>query len=168
MMDTERNISKITVEALDTKNFDDIYLEGVQCQNSNGKNYRIQVKDYVNTKLSNININGNILTIKGNRNEFEPSDNNILIVNTSLIETDDSFMGFSCKKVENIIVIPLTPKQIANKLDDMFSNEVRELQIIHKADDITQNSKFVITIDELPDIIQMSIDLENETVLRKR
>lgn len=168
IMDTERNISKITVEALDTKNFDDIYLQEVKCRKEKNIDYRIQAKNYIDTRLEDIEIDGDVLTIKGNHNNYEPSDNNILIVNTSLIETDDEFMGFACTKVNDIIIIPLTPNQIADKLDDMFSNELRELQIIHKADDITQNSKFVITVDELPDIVQMSIDLENETVLLRK
>ena len=168
IMDTQHNISKITVEALNTKNFDDIYLEGVTCEKSKNVNYRIQAKDYVNTKLEDIKINGNILTIKGNQNEFDLSDNNILIVNTSLIETNDCFMGLECTKVDNIIIVPLTPKQIADKLDNMFNNEARELQIIHKADDITQNAKFEITVEELPDIIQMSVVLENETIILRK
>lgn len=164
-MDTERKISKITVEALNTKNFDDIFIEGVQCEGANSKAYRIQAKNYPCAKLKDIKISKNILSIDGNKNEFDPSDNNILVINTALIETDDSFMGLSCTKMDNIIIIPLTPEQVADKMDSMFNMESRELQIIHKADDITENAKFEITINDLPEVIQMSIDLENETVL---
>ena len=83
IMDTERNISKITVEALDTKNFDDIYLQGVKCRKEKNIDYRIQAKNYIDTRLEDIEIDGDVLTIKGNHNKYEPSDNNILIVNTS-------------------------------------------------------------------------------------
>lgn len=38
---------------------------------------------------------------------------------------------------------------MCGQIDNMFSSEARALQIIHKADDITQNAKFKITIEEL-------------------
>ena len=50
LMDTERKISKITVEALDTKNFDDIYLENVETDGGEQVCYRIQVKNYDKTE----------------------------------------------------------------------------------------------------------------------
>ncbi|WP_195377405.1 AAA family ATPase [Anaerotruncus rubiinfantis] len=165
IMDTERNISKIEVEALDTKNFDDMYFECISSGEQGGLSYRVQAKNYPDTSIEDVVIDDNIMTIKGNNNEFVPTDNNILIVNTTQICTTDTFMGFYCTKINNIIVIPLTPEQIAEKIDNMFSTEARELQIIHKADDITENAKFMITINELPELIQISNDLENETIL---
>jgi len=165
IMDTERNITKIEVEALDTKNFNDIYFECISSGEQDGLSYRVQAKNYPDTSLEDIVISNNVMTIKGNNNRFVPTDNNILIINTTLIGTTDTFMGFPCTKLNNIIVIPLTPEQIANKMDNMFNTDARELQIIHKADDITENAKFVITINELPELIQISNDLENETIL---
>jgi hypothetical protein len=35
-------------------------------------------------------------------------------------------MGFACNKKDNVIIIPITPKQIADKLDNMFNSEARE------------------------------------------
>ena len=63
LMDTERVISKIIVEALDTKNFDDIYIECIQSEDFNYDAFRIQVKNYADTKLEDIRINNNNLTI---------------------------------------------------------------------------------------------------------
>lgn len=165
IMDTQRNIAKIEVETLDTKNFDDLYIEYLPDMESKGSAYRIQVKNYPGTSLADIAIYGNTLSIKGNSNEFDPNDCNILVVNTTLIETDDIFMGLNCTKLNDIIIIPLTTDQLAEKMDAMFESEARELQIIHKADDITENAKFTITIDELPELIQMSTDLENKTII---
>ena len=53
-------------------------------------------------------------------------------------------------------------------MDDMFCSEAREVQIIHKANDIVQNSKFEISIDELPDLIEMSTDLDDRTILLRK
>lgn len=165
LMDTEHKISKITVEATDTKNFDDIYLEGVHEDDSSQKSYRIQVKNYPETTLENITVENNELIIRGSRNAFDSDDNNILVVNSLSILTDDSFMGLACTKKDGIIIIPITPEQVAEHIDNMFNTDERALKIIHKADDITQNAKFEITIDELPEVIQMTVDLENETIL---
>lgn len=165
IMDTERSIAKITVEALNTKNFDDIYLECVSDGEVPGKTYRIQAKNYPDTTIEDISITEHILSIKGNDNEFSPSDNNILIVNTTQIAGTESFMGLSCRKLKSIIIIPLTPEQIADRMDNMFCSEAREIQIIHIADNVVQNAKFEISIDELPDLVEMSTDLENKTVL---
>lgn len=165
IMDTERNIAKITAEALDTKNFDDIYIEYMADEK---KSYRIQVKNYPNVTTKDILITEHILSIKGNDNEFVPTDNNVLIVNTAQITGTESFMGLPCTKLKNIIIIPLTPEQIADRMDDMFCSEAREVQIIHKANDIVQNSKFEISIDELPDLIEMSTDLDDRTILLRK
>lgn len=48
-MDTDRNISKIESEALETKQFDDIYLEEIS-----GSTYRIQAKNYPKATLEDI------------------------------------------------------------------------------------------------------------------
>ena len=45
-MDTERHIIKIESEALDTKQFDDIYIEM-----DDGFAFRIQAKNYAGTKV---------------------------------------------------------------------------------------------------------------------
>jgi hypothetical protein len=93
LMDVERKISKITVEATDTKHFDDIYLENVLCGDSGRKSYRVQVKNYPGTTLADIAITDQCVTVKTNRNDYEPTDNNILVVNSHLIKTDSVFMG---------------------------------------------------------------------------
>ena len=168
IMDTERKISKITLEATETKHFDDLYLEDVFDENSERKSYRIQVKNYPETTLKDVIVTENYVSVKNNKNDYITSDNNILVINSNLIETTDTFMGIPCARKDNIVIIPITPEQCADQIDNMFSSEARALQIIHKADDITQNAKFKITIEELPAVIPMSVDLENETILLRK
>ena len=167
-MDTERKISKITLEATDTKHFDDIYIENVRCEDFGLKSYHIQVKNYPGTTLEDIAITDHLVTVKGNQNDYAPSDNNILVINSNLINTDSVFMGLPCVIKKDIIIIPLTPEQCAVKIDNMFSSDERALQIIHQADAVTQDAKFEISIEELPAVIEMSVDLEDETVLLRQ
>lgn len=167
LMDTERKINKIEIESIDTKNFDDIYIE---CDNNCEflPSYRFQIKNYPHTKLDDITITESAVSVKGNQNSYEKRDNNILVINTDKIPTDDSFMGLPSTIQKGIIVIPLTVDQIMDKLDAMFSMESRELQIIGIANRITVDAKFEITVDELPDVLQMSIELDDDTVILQR
>lgn len=168
LMDTERKISKIIMEAIDTKHFDDLYLEETFGEDSKQKSYRIQIKNYPGTTLSDVIVTDDCVTIKNNKNDYMSSDNNVLVINSNQIETTSTFMGLPCTQKGNIVIIPMTPEKCAEQIDNMFSSDARALQIIHKADDITQNAKFEITIQELPAVIQMSVDLENETVLLRK
>lgn len=61
IMDTERSIAKITVKTLNTKNFDNIYLECVSDGEVPGKTYRIQAKNYPDTTIEDISITEHIL-----------------------------------------------------------------------------------------------------------
>lgn len=159
-MDTERNITKIESEALGTEQFDDIYIETID-----GAIYRVQAKNYPGAALKDITITEHIVTIRGNSNEYNPTDNNVLIVNTNQIITDTNFMGMPAIIKNNIIIIPLTEDEVANILDKMYQREDRELQIIQKAYEFTCSEKFEITIDDLPQLIAFSTNLLKQTIL---
>lgn len=159
-MDTERTIVKIESEAEGTRQFDDLYIEM-----SDGTTYRVQVKNYPETTLKDITITSNIVSIKNNQNVYNPSDNNILLINTEQIDTDTSFMGFPAITKSNITIIPLTEEDIANKLDEMYQSDTRELQIIQKAYEFTCSARFTILLEDIPPLITFSTNLLQKTVL---
>ena len=165
LMDTERQISKIEVESLDTKNFDDMYMETV---GENKSSYRVQIKNYPDTLVDDIKIKNNKVVIKDNVNEYDGSDRNIFIVNTDKIATDDKFMGLSCIRINDIVIIPLTVDAISALMDAMFEKPEREIQIYHLAEAKTEKAIFHVTIDELPELIQLSSGLDNHTVLLRK
>ena len=140
-MDTAHSISKIESEAPFTKQFDDIYL-----YTTSGDEYRIQVKNYPGTKLSDLEISTDVVVIKNNRNSFDPNDNNILVINTDQIETNTFFMGLPAVIINGITVLPLTESMVTDCLDGMYQHEIRELQIIQKTYEYTSSSKFLTTI----------------------
>ena len=158
-MDTERVIKRIESEAETTGNFDDIY---VSCED---KSYRIQVKNYADATIDDIEIAGNKMTIKNNVNYFCPSDNNVVVVNTSKIATNTTFMGFDAVKKDGIIIVPLPETLVAQILDEIFKSEERELQIILLGQKLTSSSRFVVKTEDLPDLVRISVDLENQTIL---
>jgi len=157
-MDVERKIKKIESEAITTGNFDDLYLES-------NKNYRIQVKNYPGTSLDDISISKDSFRIKGNSNVYNQLENNIVIINTDQIITNSEFLGLPAIIINKIVIIPLTPSDVQNLLDEMFSTESREVQIIQYAFSLTTSSNFVILIEDLPKVIRMSVDLSDKTIL---
>jgi len=160
-MDVDRNIEKIESETIISGNFDDLYIEA-------NENYRIQVKNYPHTKLDDIVIAEDSVRIKGNLNNYNQKENNILIINTDQILTDSEFMGFPAIKIKGIVIIPLTPNNVQELLDEMFSTESREIQIIQFAFSLITSSKFAINVEELPKVIRMSLDLNEKTVLIRK
>ena len=157
-MDVERKITRIESETIIKGNFDDLYIEA-------DENYRIQVKNYPGITLADINISNGSVRIKGNSNEYNQEENNIVIINTDKIDTDSEFMGIPVRNVNGIIIIPLKQSGVQNLLDEMFSTEAREVQIIQFAFSMITSSNFVVNVEELPKLIRMSMDLSDSTIL---
>lgn len=159
-MDVERKILRIESEAVGTKQFDDLYIK-----TDDDVVYRIQAKNYPGTKIDDINITENVVKIKTNSNQYDSSDNNVIVINTDQIITDSEFMGMPAVKKGGIIVVPLTEAQITVYLDEFYSTEERELQIIQKAIEYTCSEKFEVNLSELPELINLSIDLQQQTII---
>lgn len=157
-MDSDRVIQKIEAEAITDGNFDDLYIKA-------NETYRVQVKNYPNTRLEDIVITDDRVRIKGNSNDYSPEDNNILIINTDQIQTDSEFMGLPSIVINKIVIIPLTPNRVQDLLDEMFSSESREIQIIQFAFSLITSSCFEVNEEDLPRVIRMSLDLSEKTIL---
>lgn len=159
-MDTEREIRKIVAEAPKTKQFDDLYIE----LNNNNK-YRIQIKNYSGTTLDDITITENVLIIRGNRNQYEQEDNNILIVKTDQIVTNGKFMGLDSTEKDGIVIIPLVEETVKELIDKMYRSLRREVDIILEGYAITSKAKFEVTKDDLPALEKMSVRLNKKTII---
>lgn len=161
-MDAERKIARIESESLNTKQFDDICVVM-----EDGVIYRIQVKNYPGTKIEDISISEHIVKIKTNNNQYDSTDNNVVIINTDQIPTDTMFMGIPAIIKEGIIIIPMTEEKVTDHLDSLYRTEERELQIIQKAYEYTCMEKFEVNIEDLPDLIKLSTNLQQQTVIMR-
>ncbi|MCQ4637328.1 hypothetical protein NE619_11395 [Anaerovorax odorimutans] len=162
-MDTEHHIVKIESEALDTKQFDDIYIEM-----DDGIVYRIQAKNYAGTQIDDIVVSEHTVKIKANENQYDNKDNNVMIINTNQIITDTIFMGLPAVNKSGVIIIPLTEEQVTEYLDDFYQTEERELQIIQKGIEFACAEKFVVRISDLPELITLSTDLQHQTIVLRK
>ena len=134
----------------------------------NKSSYRVQIKNYPDTLIGDIKIENSKVVIKNNVNEYDSPDTNVLVVNTDKIVIDDKFMGLFCTRINDIVIIPLTVDTIMDLMDAMFEKPEREIQIYHLAEAKTEKAIFHVTIDELPELIQLSSDLDNHTVLLRK
>lgn len=159
-MDTEREIRKIEAEAPKTKQFDDLYIE---LEDSN--TFRIQIKNYPDSTIEDITITDHVLTIKGNSNQYNYSDNNILVVKTNRIVTNRKFMGLDSTEVNGIVIIPLVEEDVRDLIDDMYRSLRREVAIIHEGYAITSKAKFEVTKADLPALEKMSVKLNEKTII---
>lgn len=163
-MDVERKIIEIESESIDTQgNFDDLYLKML-----NGVDYRIQVKNYPDIEIDEITISDEIVRIKTNENKYNNEDNNILIVNTNSIATDTYCMGLPALIKKGITIISLTEESMTTYLDNLYRTENREVQIIQKAYEYICMGKFEISISDLPELIKLSTDLQEQTVIMRK
>ena len=162
-MDAEREIVKIISEPTDTKNFDDVYVELLS-----GKKYRLQVKNYKDIELKDIQVDSvaHVVRIKNNKNEYDPTDNNIFVLNADFkVSCDQDFLGIPAIQAGDITIVPLSEENVADIIDGLYQNENRELQIIQFGNKLISSGKFEVLTTDLPPIITMSMDLNQETVI---
>lgn len=72
-MSVQRKIKKIELEVDVKVNFDDLYREADQ-------NCRVKVKNYLRPKLADSDIKKGCVRIKGNSNDYNQEENNILLL----------------------------------------------------------------------------------------
>ncbi len=162
-MDTERKIVKIISESTDTKNFDDAYVEL-----ASGIQYRLQVKNYADVKLEDIHVDSktHVVRIKNNKNEYDPTDNNIFVLNADFkVSCDQDFLGIPAIQAGDITIVPLSEENVADIIDGLYQSVSRELQIIQFGYKFISSDKFEVATRNLPLIITISMDLNQKTVL---
>ncbi|MEQ6205378.1 hypothetical protein [Enterococcus mundtii] len=162
LMDVDRKISEIEAENIVNHQFDDLRII------MNNDEYHVQIKNYPNVQLHDINISNDVLTIKNNKNKFNPENKNIVVVNSNAIETDTEIFGFDCIKIDDIYVIPMTPDFVFDTFEDMYFDDHRLTSILSYTSKLVANAQFKITINDIPKIDIFSTDLENKTIMVRK
>lgn len=159
-MDTERKIKKIEAESQGTKQFDDLYIEM-----EDETRYRIQIKNYPQAELDDINITDHVVSIQGNKNKYDPKDNNILVVKSDHINPNEFFMDLPAIKKSGITIIPLIEEKVEEIIDSLYRSDKRELKIIHLGYSITCKAKFMVEKKDLPPMETIPENLTEETII---
>lgn len=159
-MDTTRCIKKIEAEPSTDKQIDDIFVES-----KDQTVYKIQAKNYKEVSLGDIEVTDKHIIVKGNYNSFNPIDNNVLILNNCKITPNTSLFGVPALRYKGITIISLSDEQVKDYIDNMFSTEARVIQILNLANKAITAATFEVSINDLPELLFFSTDLEDETIL---
>ncbi|MFC5048267.1 hypothetical protein ACFSTE_02480 [Aquimarina hainanensis] len=160
LMDVERFISTIEIEAKTPDNFDDLIV----CTKS--KTYHFQIKDFNNVTLEDLEIEGDTISINGKEHKLS-TKHNVLFFNTIKIKQNDNFLGFPSYKFEdNITFISLSRSQIHSKLNQLYQdNLVRKNQIEAFFSSILDNRIWTIRREMLPKLKTFITKLQEKSVL---
>lgn len=172
IMDLDRKILSVESESPTPGNFDDLKIRTKTKEDGSedARVYRVQVKNYDGITINGIHVvEGTSITdsyVKARQaiSHFDPNDNNVFIVNSENIKTDSEVLSLPAKKVNGVWIVPLTSSWIADFLDENYSDNARELEILHLAGHVTVDGKYSISQEELPKLVRFGLELEETTV----
>jgi len=170
-MDVSKDINCVEIEKIfsdaekNTNNFDDCYLE------LNSKKFYFQVKNIKNRKgnyvtLKDIKISDSEITIDNNHIFYNKNNLNLLIINTTEIQTNTEILGLDAINYNGIYIIPITSEEINKSIKDLYSDVKRINQIKDFTSEKITNGVFQLTKNDLPPVNKLfSTKLDDETIV---
>src|SRR5690606_13241475 len=162
LMDVERNISKIEIEAKTTDNFDDLVIT------TNSTVIQLQIKDFENIKLDDLKIQDNQVLMKGHKPLELSSKKNIIFFRSIIpFKSNDKVLNFpSFKLANNIFIISLSRTQIDKKIDKLYANNPRRRNEIDSFfNSILDKRIWEVTRESLPQLKVFITELQEESIL---
>jgi hypothetical protein len=160
LMDVERNISKIEIEAKTTDNFDDLVIT------TNSEVIQFQIKDFENIKFNDLKIQDNKVIMKGHKPLELSSKQNIIFFRNISFKSNEEILNFpSYKLANNISIISLSRTQIDQKIDDLYVNNPRRRNEIDYFFNTTLDKRiWEISRESLPQLKVFITELQEESV----
>jgi NACHT domain. len=158
IMDVERIISKIEIEAKVNDNFDDLLLS------INNEKYSFQIKDFDNVKLDQLIIEDKNLIIKGKAHKLS-NNKNILFFKEIDIVPNAKILNFDCFKNDNLYIISMSRTDVDLFIDDLYSGNLnRKYEIENYLSKTLDNRVWLIDRSDLPSLKTYTTDLQQESV----
>lgn len=160
IMDVERNILKLEIEAKTDDDFDDLILT------TSSASFQLQVKDFSDVSIDDLKIEDNIMFIKGKAHMLS-TNQSIIFFNKIDIPPNEKFLNFPCYKFsENIFLISLSRVQIDKKIDTLYNgNAQRKNEIDSFFNNVLDKRVWEIPIESLPQIKIFITKLQEKSVL---
>ncbi|CAM1346945.1 hypothetical protein [Tenacibaculum insulae] len=160
LMDVERNISKIEIEAKTTDNFDDLVIT------TNSEVIQFQIKDFENIKFNDLKVQDNKVIMKGHKPIELSSKQNIIFFRNISFKSNEEILNFpSYKLANNISIISLSRTQIDEKIDDLYINNPRRRNEIDSFFNTTLDKRiWEISRESLPQLKVFITELQEESV----
>ncbi len=116
IMDVERTIESIEIEALVDHKFDDIRVI------SNDKEYFFQIKDFASISLNEIVVSETEIIIAGNLHKLS-NETNVLFFKRLEITPDCEILGIPALRLGNIYIISQSGLEIDQRIEELYKTD---------------------------------------------
>jgi hypothetical protein len=158
MMDVERKIENITLEATVEHNFDDITLQ------EGGEMYFLQIKDIEQAKIDELIVSQNQIKISGKWHKLS-CFKNLLFFKDIKIKADCKVIGFSAQLKDGVYIISLSRANIEKRIASIYRKDLHRLQLINKfLSEKLDERKLEINITHLPAISTFDTRLTDKSI----
>ncbi len=159
IMDVERNISKIEIEAKTSDNFDDLIIS------TNSESFHFQIKDFEDVSVEDLKIQNNEIFIKGKPHKLSSKKNVIFFKNISIKPNEKTLKFPSYKLDTNVSIISLSRAQIDKKISKLLKgNSQRKNELDCFFNSILDNRIWEIPRDSLPQLKVFITKLQEKSV----
>lgn len=159
IMDVERNISKIEIEAKTADNFDDLIIT------TDSGCFQFQIKDFEDVSIEELIIHNNNILIKGNPHKLSPKHNVIFFKKINIKPNEKTLTFPSYKLNNNVSIISLSREEIDIKISKLLkNNSLRKNQLDCFFNTILDNRIWEITRDSLPQIKVFITALQEKSI----
>lgn len=147
LMDVERNIQHLEIEAKTDDNFDDLVLT------TNSEKFQLQIKDFKKCNIDDLTISNDAIIINGKSHKLSNNQNVIFLKEVNLTP-NDNFLIFPCCRINgNVSVVSLSRTDIDNALKKLYkTNSSRQNEIDCFFNKILDERIWKIPIETLPQI----------------
>ncbi|MFO7823952.1 MAG: hypothetical protein R6V72_08425 [Cyclobacterium sp.] len=123
LMDVERRIDEIKLEATVDHKFDDITLSSAAMQ------YFLQIKDIDKIKLSDLSIGLNSMVISGRVHKLS-GDINVVFFKGIELKINCRILGFAAQKISGVYLVSFSRQQIEKRIARLYRSNLYRRQVI--------------------------------------
>lgn len=146
IMDVERTIESIEIEALVDHKFDDIRVI------SNDKEYFFQIKDFASISLNEIVVSETEIIIAGNLHKLS-NETNVLFFKRLEITPDCEILGIPALRLGNIYIISQSGQEIDQRIEELYKTDhLRKYIIDQFFSGCLDKRNLLIKISDLPSL----------------
>ncbi|WP_146202904.1 ATP-binding protein [Pedobacter paludis] len=162
VMDVEREIEQITIEADVEHKFDDIWIQ------KGKQNYFLQIKDINNISLSDLQISGNSIKIAGKPHRLS-AEVNIIFFKALEFEPNTTILGFEAYLLDGVFLIAMDRRTIGSRMERLFQSDFHRLALIQQfLNDNLDRRNFVLKREMLPALHLFNTQLTESSVILDR
>lgn len=158
IMDAERNISCIEIEAKVDNKFDDLKIS------VNDDMLYFQIKDFETINLTDLIIKDGELLIKGKPHKLSKHKNILFFKHIDIIP-NSKILDFDCYKLEDVYIISLNRRNVDIYIDNLYNGNLnRRYEIEAFLNDLLDERTWKIDRINLPVLKTFNTDLQENSV----